>query len=621
MFLSVAACGGGSDGGTYDGSGSQGSAEQMPGPSSVLSMQLPPGQLGAALANPENATLEPVVVMQDGPLSPLADSEYSALPLIERYRVANKLSATFYSGIAVEDFFELESGFTEAHPAITDEWLSSYRAAMLTPLNTDQRARYDLEILGSGSLDDDAIALVEGEVPALFDFGRDRPRELPLARIYHYPPSLDKASQWMAWHLANTLLFSPSSELDSAGMTDVQNVMRRLDRAILSNQPVRDVVYEHMRSVENWRRFRSPEDNTREMLEIFLGFEDLDDEVPAASTACRDLYLTDDRDGYQLAYTDFPNTEAQTVLGQPIVACDDFYRLVATHEALIPTVARTLVGYFFSTRDTAFKVAAVDQLVSSGAETFLDLFLPIVFSKAYLFDTEKVKSFEESFLSISQRIHWRVRSDMFRGLASGEGGLWQGYLAEMSWAAMSNKLGRPSTVPTDSLSFANYHKALREKLLINTWRWDEEMGISRPSPPDPAPLPAPPEEASAQAISDYETVVAQNAQTIEAMPADEKAEYYQALERFEEHTMRHDQVVKLSIPEFIDYLFLSVALRRANPREITTLIGLFDQNEWIRIEEEGQYINKWNRANAARLVMDYLSRLPEIYYHRHAGDQ
>jgi len=597
----VSACGGGSSAGT---------AIDVSATANVPSV-------GAAVAGTEsNATALDVgaaVVMPDsGPLVFLSDAEFNQLTAIDRYKIANRVAATFYTGVPVDEFLDPAVAFSRLLPTVSDNFLSDYQQRLQMLLSAEQRVQVDLSILGTDELDTDIGLTVEPK----YRFDHERAAQLPLARIYEYPVSFDQLSQWMAWHLSNTILFSPSAELESAGMTDVQNIMRRLDKAILANESIQQIVFDHMRSQENWRRFRSPEDNTREMMEIYLGFEELDNEVPAASKACQDLYLTDDNDGYQLAYTDFPNGEAQTVLGQTIITCDDFYRVVANHENLLPIMARVLVGYFFSTRDRGFQQQAIEQLIAMEPHGFRELFLPIVFSRAYLMETEKPRSFEENFLSMAKRLRWQPHEDLFRGLVSGRGGLHRTHQQEMGWPAMTSKLGRPPTVPLDSLSFANYHKALREELLLDSYRWQFALGIREPDPPDPTPLTPPPEGATQQAITDYQTVLNNNQQIIDAMSESDRTQYLEDVQQYQRHQFRHEQVVRYNLPEFIDYLFLSVAMRKALPVETETLIGLFDQQDWLRIEVEGQYLNRWNRVDAARLTLDYLSRLPEVYYHQ-----
>lgn len=596
--------------------GCGGSSQSNPVDSSIESNNT----LAAALAgSPENTggidASEPIT---NGLFESLTDDEFNSLTVLEQYQIANKILATLYRGMSVDEFFVLEDGLEAPKRRIPSNWLSNFKRSLETALPQEELLQLDLEILGSDEFDGDLVS--DEVVEPLYTFSRQRPREIPLARIFHYPYSSNLYSQWMSWTLANTILFSPAAELDSVDMTDVQNVFRRLEKGILAGEPVREIVYQHMRSQENWRRFRSPEDNTREMIEIFLGMEDLDDEIPAASKACQDLYLTEENQGYLLAYTDFPNTEQQTVLEKQVISCDDFYAVVANHEELLPTVAEVLVRHFFQDREFSFQVAAAGALMQQNPQSFSDLFTAILFSREYLLKNERLKSFEEAYLGTAMKIRWRTREDLFRGLVSGNGGSGRTHMSEMGWPAMTAKLGRISGVATDSLSFANFHKGLREGMLIADWRWRENFGISEPDAPDPKPITPPPTNASAQAISDYNTVLANYHEGVDALPANERKEYDRELQRYFENLTLFDKVKNLDLAEFIDYVFISIASRKSLPVERQELIAIFDNEGFLRIEEEGIYLNKWSRSGAARITMDYLSRLPEIYYLKRVGE-
>jgi len=259
----------------------------------------------------------PALGRAEGVAAPLSDERYDALPIDTQYRVANKLMATLYTGLPVDAFYSLEPGSalrTRLDPAMT---LSSLRQTLLTELPIAERIALDEAITGEriGGLSTAGTPDTDDPAEPLFRFdASERARQLPLARLSTYPWSRDRFAQWMAWHLANTILFSPAEEIDSADMTDVQNLFRRLEIGVRTGTPLRAMIATHQRSLQNWRRFRSPEDTTREMMEIYLGLFDNDEEVPLASQACRDLYLTDEADGYQLARTDYPNAESVEVL-------------------------------------------------------------------------------------------------------------------------------------------------------------------------------------------------------------------------------------------------------------------------------------------------------------------
>jgi len=111
------------------------------------------------------------------------------------------------------------------------------------------------------------------------------------------------------------------------------------------------------------------------------------------------------------------------------------------------------------------------------------------------------------------------------------------------------KLGKPREVPLDTLSFSYYHKAVREKLLID-----------RKSNP---------------------TNTNDGGWQIEFVEVD------------------------LMGNDFINYLFLSVVSRPATQEELDELNTIIASRGY---DKEGKEQHK------AMIVLDYLSRLPELYY-------
>ena len=562
-------------------------------------------ELGAASGAPRPA---------GGAIEPLGDAEFAALAPDERYRVANKLLGTLYDGLPVPAFYDLSPGAGLREAAVGGEDVSppALRARLAAPLPAEERARLDRAIVGDeGAVDaNGAPAPLE---PA-YRFDDRRPAQMPLARLVEYPTSRDRYSQWMAWHLANTILFSPAEEIDSADMTDVQNVLRRLDLAILSNVPIRDVVAVHQRSVENWRRFRSPEDNTREMMEIYLGLFDRDDLVPLASQACRDLYLTDERDGYKLARTDFPNVEPVLVLDVWVTSCEDFYDAVAGHPLLIPRVAGVLVDHFFSGESAERRLELTAALAATNPRTFEDLFTAILFSRAYLLEVERPRGFEENFLALAARLGWEAHPEVLKGMIGGRGPYARAEMAEMGWPALSAKLGRTAEVPLDSLSFANHHKALRESLLLDVGRWQHGLALKRPDAPSPAaPVPLEP-GADAKAVAAFEMASAEHATELAALSEAERAAWNEAQDEYLERRAAWSRIDDLTSRELLDYLFLTVAQRRPVEDEYRDLHAVAFAEGLLDAELANRFVRSGRQQDFARIAFDYLSRLPETYY-------
>ena len=543
----------------------------------------------------------------------LSDAEYRSYNADQQYAISNRILTTLYKGVSVADFYDLSEGMQNAQRESEFHTLDQLRRQLQTPLADSERAEYDRMIVGDPDADDDETGTLQR---AAFRFDDNRPTQMPLARIVTYPVSRDGFSQWMAWHLANTILFSPAEEIDSADMTDVQNLFRRLDISIMNRRSIREIVATHQRTVENWRRFRSPEDNTREMMEIYLGIFDNDEEVPRASKACQDLYLTDERDGYKLAYTDFPNDEPQLVLGQYVLNCGEFYDVVAGHPLLIPRITSVLVDYFFANKSTEERLTLTQAIVASNPQVFDDIFLAILFSRLNLLDNERPQSFEETYLSMSARLNWNHHQDVFRGMTGGRGSISRTDMGEMGWPAMSLKLGRVTAVPLDSLSFANYHKALRESLMLDRNRWSEELGLEEPDSPTPAPPEAPADDASDREQAAYTAARREYNQALNQLTEAEREQHTQDLREYNVAMARFERVNAFSLPELFDYLFLSAAQRRSTQVERKDLASILNSLGYLEIEFGLSFVKNGYAKHVAVVVFDYLSRLPETYYQR-----
>ena len=547
-----------------------------------------------------------------GLAAPLSDAEFSALDIDEQYRVVNKLLGTLYSGMPVSEFYDMSSSNAMKSRKDTSFTLSTLRKQLQTNLPDEQREQLDLEIVGDEeAVDDKGYA---SPVEAMYYFDDNRPKQMPLARIQHYPLSRNSLSQWMAWHLANTIMFSPAEELDSADVTDVQNLFRRLDLGIMQHTGIRSMVATHQRSVQNWRRFRSPEDNTREMMEIYLGIFDNDAEVPAASRACQDLYLTDEQDGYKLAYTDYPNSKSVLVLEKYVLNCGDFYDVVASHPLLIPRVTSVLVDYFYAGWDTDERLAITQAISASNPKTFEDIFMTLLFSKSYLLDTERAKSFEESFMGMAKRLDWQPHPEIFRGMISGRGSLARAEMAEMGWSSMSFKLGRVTSVPMDSLSFGNYHKAMREELMLDESRWRVPLGLKRPDAPTPRPIDPPAADASTRDLAAYKAEIKEYNEAVAELSNEERAEYDLKLADYESDAVLYRKVDDMTVDQLVDYLFLTAIQRRASRDERKDLVRIFRLNNHLDEDYGNQFARSDHQDDIAVITMDYLSRLPETYF-------
>jgi len=467
-----------------------------------------------------------------GAAEPLTSSEYNQLTPEEQYAVSNRLMGTLYKGIPADEFFDLSQGLTS--PKIGGGGNFINRTAL-------QLTR---ELPDSG----DYLQQINEN----YDFNSTRySQEMPLALMFDLPVSRDLFSHWMAYTLANTILFSPALEMESADYFDVHRVYSKLVTRLNMNMSIREIIYQHMISQENWRRFRSPEDNTREMIEIYLGLFDRDDEVPKASQACQNWYLTGDNQDYQLVITLDENIVPQKVLGRWINTCFDFYRNVADHPQVIPRMIYVLVNHFFIDMDQAKRAALVQSIANSNPTRFEHIFTAILFSREYLINSDRPRRLEETFFNIAARIQWHPHRRFFQDLNNPSGSSSYPTLSQMKQPGLTLKLGRWPFQPLDSLSFSYYHKLVRERLLL-----DRRTNLTNDN--DAGWEPGFLEKAG-----------------------------------------------NLSEQDFIHYLFLSSVGRKASSQEIATLNSVFVNRGYDRSDRRNQQ---------ALITFDYISRLPETYF-------
>ena len=432
-------------------------------------------------------------------------------------------------GVSAGDFFDLDMGLNLALTS-SQNYLTSVEQSLLQPINEatyrtliDQKYEFD---------------------------SKQQPIQYQLALLYEVPLSKNYFDIWMAYILSNTILFSPAVELDTVAYSDAQGVFERLLSMIRADRSVGDIVYAHMISQENWRRFRSPEDNTREMMEIFLK-RFIDSEVPLAAQACQNWSLSKEDDEYILVIDGNSNTEMLDILNTSIIDCYDFYRAVAGHADLMPAIVSTIVDIYFYGYPPENKSQITTDILAGGPVTFRDIFRNILFSKEYLLGVDRPKTFEETFFCLANRIEWFAKRTFFKNLNRRSTSSTYPSLNKMKQASMVYKLGKPRDVPLDSLSFAYYHKAVRKLLLI---------------------------DRKSNAANDNDGGWQDSFIDVE-----------------------------LAGDEYIDYLFLSVLSRTARQEELDELNAIFTDRGYNRDDRNMQQ---------AMIVLDYLSRLSELYFTR-----
>ncbi len=473
-------------------------------------------------------------------LASLSDSEFNALNAAQKEIIADKLLSTLYYGMPRAEMETLIGS-------------GSFISTIQTMLKEQKNDLEKIETRLSDSSGDESEFSYSSWPSGSAEVSRI------LARFYamehldsHY------VDYWSAYVLTSTIMFSPAYELESSHAPNIDRVYSALVRSFREEMSASYTTFLHMISDDNWRRFRSPEDNGREMMEIYL--LDFDDKhVPIAGQALKNWKL--DRDNDTLVIGLDENTKPLQLFGVTITTGFDFYRELVKSPDFNVGVTGRLVDVYFPTFTPQQKSSIVNTIVSSNPQTWQDILLQIVFSKTYLLDSDKPKSAEELFYSLSKKIHFQHRRDFFSEFARA--------LTEMNQAPMKYKLGKYTEVPLDTQSFITYHKFIRENVLIrnaNEWSggWIPEDLIK---------------DELFEGISSYE---------------------YQRI-----------------LDTLIDHLFLSTIARRASTEEKNLFRGHM-------LKDDGTYSRDFElfkaddnpleeRIWASIVIMDYISRLSQTY--------
>ena len=520
--------------------------------------------------------------------APLSQTEFNSLPPEQQYQVASKLYGTLLRGISAEDFFALEAGTANLSPK-SSTFMVDTKKALETTLSVDELRAADTLIEGFDSEgnpnEDDAKYSFDPDSDA---DENEKAMQIPLARIKEYPISRDMYVQWMAYFLSNTIMYSPAVEMESTNTVDAQNMYRFLTTNIREGNSVRQMVRSNLPSLARWRVSRSSENHALEGYELYLGLFETEEDSVKGGIACKDFYLTDEDSGYVISTTNIPNIEPQLVLDAYfITTCDDLYDVISGHPLIMPRAVEVLTNYIFSGRSREDRVKIINSIVSSGAETYEDIFTAMIFSKEYLLNTERPRSFEESLMPLLDSLKWNpaatnssVDERIFEFMASGDENPPGGrgnvlYLGNKGWHSMSLKIGRLPDVPLDALSFANYHKGIREQLLLNESSYNGDQ-------------------------------------------LDIPGLIYNGDGNEGDESVR-DVISQLSLTDYVHFLFLNTVQRKASIEEVNGLISIYEGLNYLvtdadEIKSIRPSTSNTNHDNIAEVTFDYISRLPEFYY-------
>ena len=454
----------------------------------------------------------------DFKLDPITDEDFNNLKYENKLLVANKLHTALFSGVPKQTL----------DAQISSSTFISDLFAKLQEANSD------------------ATSVEETIAQKEYNYYNEE-REKILARLFHMKLGKHYVNRWSAYVLTQSIMFSPAFELDTVGSADITNVYNDLVINMDNDYTMEMITYLHMTSDNNWKRFRSPEDNGREMLEIFL-HDFNDSHVPKAAITLKNWRL--DRDDKELIVGLNKNTDPQELFDINVTTGIDFYRELVNYKKFKEGVVKRLVELYFGAYEESQKEQIIQNILSSKAERFQDVLLQIIFSKEFLFHVQRVKTFEEATYSIAKRINFYDYIRFFQDFRDA--------IDKSNQSSMKYKLGRSVTAPIDTLSFSNFYGFMHKRILLdyrsNTMsEWDSGWDVS----------------------------------------------------------FIDKSIPNTSTPSsFIEYLFLTLLSRYPTQEELNMLLDYSLEKGY----ENVTIIN--NRQNIALIVLEYISRLTELYAYK-----
>ena len=495
------------------------------------------------------------IVSSDYTLSQLDDNTFNALTQIEKQQVANKLLSTLFFGYPHK---ELQEKINSGH------FISDILSGM-------EEETTDKAWLESHILDNDIFTQYDSWA---------EPQAINILSRFYAMKDLDSYffKNWTAYILTQTIMFSPAYELASTHTPNISSIYNRIVTFLNEESGMRYITYVHMMTEDNWRRFRSPEDNGREMLEIFQ-FDMDDSHVPIAGQALQNWKLNTDGDTLEVGLNQ--NTIPLNLFGTIITNGDDFYRELVKSDLFTKGVSRRLVNFFFPEATETKKQQLTNALVSSNPETWQDILLQIVFSEEYLLHNQRAKSAEETFFSLAKKMDFKHRKSTLY--------YFKDALENMHQASMKYKLGKLKRVPQDTLSFAYYHKYMREQVLLR--------------------------KSNPNAIDDY--------------AAWDRQGWGESFVADHNYLLNENDGIA-SLESFIRYLFNATISRSPTNSEMTlfkehmledesdtdstkVLRYTFNLIETRNDIEEQKIRREYRKRDIATIVLDYISRLSETY--------
>jgi len=152
---------------------------------------------------------------------------------------------------------------------------------------------------------------------------------------------------WITYQLLNSLVLAMGDELDTVSSARINTHIEKNRTAVEQNQSVKSIMLDYFMADIFWARFRSPEDNGREVFEIYLG--DFRDEiVPPVARVLQNYSFNEDQGTLEIDSFN-RNSELQTIDGVKLTTPYKLYSYVVNHSQFMhhiyKHIVKALYGY------------------------------------------------------------------------------------------------------------------------------------------------------------------------------------------------------------------------------------------------------------------------------------
>ncbi len=169
------------------------------------------------------------------------------------------------------------------------------------------------------------------------------------ARSEERPLSKDYFDLWITYQLANSFVFAMGEELSTVSSARINTHLNNIRTAVETDQSIPEIMLEYFLDDIFWARFRSPEDNGREVFEIYLG--DYRDEVVPLLAKILQNYSFNENQGTLEIDSFNRNTEPQDIDGTLITRPNELYQYVVEHDDFMPHIYRHIIKALYGYED------------------------------------------------------------------------------------------------------------------------------------------------------------------------------------------------------------------------------------------------------------------------------